>query len=123
MALADVFDIKGEKVGEVEIKDEVFNCDVKPYLMHDVVTMQLANRRRGTASTKTRKEVRGGGKKAFSTERNRPSSSGKQSFTFAAWWWNGFRAPSERLQLFSSEKGSQERSQISSCPCVMQVWQ
>jgi large subunit ribosomal protein L4 len=65
MALADVFDIKGEKVGEVEIKDEVFNCDVKPYLMHDVVTMQLANRRRGTAATKTRKEVSGGGKKPF----------------------------------------------------------
>lgn len=65
MALADVFDIKGEKVGEVEIKDEVFSCDVKPYLMHDVVTMQLANRRRGTAATKTRKEVSGGGKKPF----------------------------------------------------------
>jgi len=65
MARTDVFDIKGEKVGEVEIKDEVFNCDVKPYLMHDVVTMQLANRRRGTASTKTRKEVSGGGKKPF----------------------------------------------------------
>jgi large subunit ribosomal protein L4 len=65
MALADLFDIKGEKVGEVEIKDEVFNCEVKTYLMHDVVTMQLANRRRGTASTKTRKEVSGGGKKPF----------------------------------------------------------
>jgi large subunit ribosomal protein L4 len=65
MARTDVFDIKGEKVGEVEIKDEVFNCDVKPYLMHDVVTMQLANRRRGTAATKTRKEVRGGGKKPY----------------------------------------------------------
>lgn len=65
MARTDVFDIKGEKVGEVEIKDEIFNCDVKPYLMHDVVTMQLANRRRGTASTKTRKEVSGGGKKPF----------------------------------------------------------
>jgi large subunit ribosomal protein L4 len=65
MALADLFDIKGEKVGEVEIKDEVFNCDVKTYLMHDVVTMQLANRRRGTASTKTRKEVSGGGRKPF----------------------------------------------------------
>lgn len=65
MALTDVFDIKGEKVGEVEVKDEVFNCVVKPYLMHDVVTMQLANRRRGTASTKTRKEVSGGGRKPF----------------------------------------------------------
>jgi len=65
MAQADLFDIKGEKVGEVEIQDEVFNCEVKTYLMHDVVTMQLANRRRGTASTKTRKEVSGGGKKPF----------------------------------------------------------
>jgi large subunit ribosomal protein L4 len=65
MALADVFDIKGAKVGEVEIKDEIFSCDVKPYLMHDVVVMQLANRRRGTAATKTRKEVSGGGKKPF----------------------------------------------------------
>ena len=65
MARTDVFDIKGEKVGEVEIKDEIFNCEVKPYLMHDVVTMQLANRRRGTAATKTRKEVSGGGKKPF----------------------------------------------------------
>ncbi len=65
MAIADLFDIKGDKVGEVEIKDEIFNCEVKPYLMHDVVTMQLANRRRGTAATKTRKEVSGGGRKPF----------------------------------------------------------
>jgi large subunit ribosomal protein L4 len=65
MAMTDLIDIKGEKVGEVEIKDEVFNCEVKPYLIHDVVKMQLANRRSGTASTKTRKEVSGGGKKPF----------------------------------------------------------
>lgn len=65
MATTDLFDIKGEKVGEVEIKDEIFMCEVKPYLMHDVVKMQLANRRRGTASTKTRKDVSGGGKKPY----------------------------------------------------------
>jgi large subunit ribosomal protein L4 len=65
MALTDVFDIKGEKVGEIEIKDEIFNCEVKPYLIHDVVRMQLANRRSGTASTKTRKDVAGSGKKPF----------------------------------------------------------
>jgi large subunit ribosomal protein L4 len=65
MAIADLIDIKGDKVGEVEINDAIFNCEVKPYLMHDVVKMQLANRRSGTASTKTRKEVRGGGKKPF----------------------------------------------------------
>jgi large subunit ribosomal protein L4 len=65
MALTDVFDIKGEKVGEIEIKDEIFNCEVKPYLIHDVVRMQLANRRSGTASTKTRRDVAGSGKKPF----------------------------------------------------------
>jgi large subunit ribosomal protein L4 len=65
MATTDLFDIKGEKVGEVEINDEIFMCEVKPYLMHDVVKMQLANQRRGTASTKTRKDVSGGGKKPY----------------------------------------------------------
>ena len=65
MAMTDLIDIKGEKVGEVEIKDEVFNCEVRPYLIHDVVKMQMANRRSGTAATKTRKEVTGGGKKPY----------------------------------------------------------
>jgi large subunit ribosomal protein L4 len=65
MAIADLIDMKGDKVGEVEISDAVFNCEIKPYLIHDVVRMQLANRRSGTASTKTRKEVSGGGKKPF----------------------------------------------------------
>jgi large subunit ribosomal protein L4 len=65
MAKADILDIKGEKVGEVEIKDEVWNSEVKPYLMHDVVVMQLANRRRGTSSTKTRSDVSGGSKKPY----------------------------------------------------------
>jgi len=51
MAKADLLDIKGTKVGEVELKDEVWNAEVKPYLIHDVVVMQLANRRRGTSST------------------------------------------------------------------------
>jgi large subunit ribosomal protein L4 len=65
MAKADVLDIKGAKVGEVEIRDEVWNVEVKPYLIHDVVLMQLANRRRGTASTKTRSDVSGSSKKPY----------------------------------------------------------
>ncbi len=60
-----MLDMKGAKVGDVEIKDEVFNCDVKPHLIHDVVKMQLASRRRGTVQTKTRKDVTGGGKKPY----------------------------------------------------------
>ncbi|OPY78493.1 MAG: 50S ribosomal protein L4 [Syntrophorhabdus sp. PtaU1.Bin058] len=65
MALVDVLNTEGAKVGEVEISDAVFNCEVKPHLIHDVVKMQLTNRRRGTASVKTRKEVKGGGRKPY----------------------------------------------------------
>ena len=65
MAKADVVNIQGEKVGEVELNDAIWAADIKPYLMHDVVVMQLANRRRGTSKTKTRGDVRGGGKKPW----------------------------------------------------------
>jgi len=57
--------MQGEKVGDVEIRDEIFMCEVKPHLIHDVIKMQQANHRRGTSSTKTRKEVSGGGRKPF----------------------------------------------------------
>ena len=65
MATADLMNINGEKIGEVEIKDEVFNVEIRPHLIHDVIKMQLANRRRGTASTKTRRDVRGSGRKLY----------------------------------------------------------
>ncbi len=65
MAKADIINLQGEKVGEVELNDAIWGSTVKPYLMHDVVLMQLANRRKGTASTKTRGEVSGGGKKPW----------------------------------------------------------
>jgi len=65
MAKADVVNIEGQKVGEVELSDAIWATDVKPYLIHDVVVMQLNNRRRGTAKAKTRGEVRGGGRKPW----------------------------------------------------------
>jgi len=65
MAKADVLNIEGQKVGEVELNDAIWATDVKPYLIHDVVVMQLNNRRSGTAKAKTRGEVRGGGRKPW----------------------------------------------------------
>jgi len=65
MATAELIDIRGEKVGEVEIKDEIFNCEVKLYLIHDVVRMQFASRRRGTVVIKTRKDVNASGSKLY----------------------------------------------------------
>jgi large subunit ribosomal protein L4 len=52
-------------VAERELADDVFNTDVRSYLIHDMVRYQLAARRQGTADSKTRSEVRGGGKKPY----------------------------------------------------------
>jgi large subunit ribosomal protein L4 len=65
MAKIAVFDISRKQVSERELVDEVFDTDVKGYLLHDMVRYQLAGRRQGTAKAKGRSEVRGGGKKPF----------------------------------------------------------
>jgi large subunit ribosomal protein L4 len=65
MAVADVFDIKKVKVAKVELNDAVFGAEVNEAVIYDVVKMQLAARRSGTSSTKTRSDVSGGGKKPW----------------------------------------------------------
>ena len=60
-----VYNTNKDKVTEVALDEKVFGCEVKPHLLHEVVKMQLANRRSGTASTKTRAHVRGGGRKPW----------------------------------------------------------
>lgn len=65
MATVDLFDIKKQKVGELELSDAVFNTDVREYLIHEAVKVQLANRRAGTAATKNRTLVSGGGQKPY----------------------------------------------------------
>jgi len=53
----------GESVGRIEVRDDVFRVPANPALVHQVVVGQLANARQGTASTKTRAQVSGGGRK------------------------------------------------------------
>jgi large subunit ribosomal protein L4 len=65
MAQIDVFDIGRNKIGQIDVSDDVFNTDIKEYLIHEAVKIQLANRRAGTASVKNRAAVAGGGKKPF----------------------------------------------------------
>lgn len=60
-----VQNIKGENIGEVSLRDNIFNAKVNKYLIQQVVKRYLANKRRGTASTKNRSEVRGGGAKPW----------------------------------------------------------
>ena len=65
MPVVDIIDVKNNKVGEAQLAEEVFGVEIKPYLISEVVKMQLANRRRGTACTKKRSAVRGGGRKPW----------------------------------------------------------
>jgi len=65
MAEVNVVNANGEQVGSVSLSDEVFAARPNEALVHEVATAYLANRRQGTASTKTRREVRGGGAKPW----------------------------------------------------------
>ena len=65
MDSADIYNTNREKVSQVVLDEKVFGCEIKPHLLYEVVKMQQANRRSGTASTKNRSRVRGGGKKPW----------------------------------------------------------
>lgn len=65
MAVIDVVNRKAEKVSQVELEDNIFKVPVKSNILHEVVTMQLANRRSGSASVKHRSDIRGSGAKLF----------------------------------------------------------
>ena len=65
MPQANLYDRTGKTVGSLELSDELFAAPVNAAVLHQVVTAQLAGRRTGTADTKTRGEVRGGGKKPY----------------------------------------------------------
>ncbi len=65
MAKVDVFDLKNNKVGELELADSVFNAPVNEHLLYESVRHYLAGLRRGTAKTKVRGEVEGSGKKLW----------------------------------------------------------
>src|SRR6186713_996576 len=65
MAKVDVYNLKREKVGSVDLADEVFAADVKEQLFHEVVVAQLASRRAGTHAAKERAAVAGSSKKIY----------------------------------------------------------
>jgi large subunit ribosomal protein L4 len=65
MPVADVYDIDKKKVSQIELNDAVFDAEANPDVMYEVVRMQMASKRRGTASTKERGDIRGGGKKPW----------------------------------------------------------
>ena len=86
MPKIEVYDINGKKVKEVELKNEVFGIEPNEAVVHSVLVNFLANQRQGTQSTKTRAEVRGGGKKPW---RQKGTGRARQGSIRAPQWIKG----------------------------------
>jgi large subunit ribosomal protein L4 len=112
MAVADVFDIEKKKVAEVELSDAVFGAEVNEAVVYDVVRMQMAARRSGTSSTKTRSDVRGGGKKPW---RQKGTGRARAGTTRSPIWRGGgiVFGPHPRDYSFSVPKKVRKKALIS----------
>ena len=86
MQKADVLDITGKKVSQIELADTVFGIEVNETVVHQVLVNFLANQRQGTQSTKTRAEVRGGGIKPW---RQKGTGRARQGSIRAPQWIKG----------------------------------
>lgn len=86
MPKVDLYNMKGEAIGDIELNDGIFGVEVNSNAMHLAVTNQLANRRQGTQSTKTKSEVRGGGIKPW---KQKGTGRARQGSIRSAQWIKG----------------------------------
>lgn len=103
MPKVDVYDMKGKKVSDVELAESVFGIEPNEAIVHSVLVNYLANQRQGTQSTKTRAEVRGGGKKPW---RQKGTGHARQGSTRAPQWTHGgiVFAPKPRSYRYTLNK-------------------
>lgn len=86
MPKIDVYDLKGKKVSDIELANSVFGIEPNETIVHSVLVNYLANQRQGTQSTKTRGEVRGGGRKPW---RQKGTGRARQGSIRAPQWIKG----------------------------------
>ena len=103
MPKANLYDMAGKQIGEVELSEAVFGIEPNQYVVHDVVKNHLANCRQGTQSSLTRAEVSGGGKKPW---RQKGSGHARQGSTRAPQWTHGgiVFAPKPRSYRYTLNK-------------------
>ena len=103
MLKTDVLDMKGKKVSDIELNEAVFGVEVNEIAVHEALVNFLANQRQGTQSTKTRAEVRGGGKKPW---RQKGTGRARQGSIRAPQWIKGGIAlgPKPRSYRYSIPK-------------------
>ena len=103
MPKIDVYDMNGKKVSDVELNETVFGIEPNETIVHSVLVNYLANQRQGTQSTKTRAEVRGGGRKPW---RQKGTGRARQGSIRAPQWIKGGIAlgPKPRSYRYSVNK-------------------
>ena len=106
MAKIDVYDIKGKKVSDVELADSIFGIEPNEAIVHSVLVNYLANQRQGTQSTKTRAEVRGGGKKPW---RQKGTGRARQGSIRAPQWVKGGIALGPKPRSYKYTVNKKER--------------
>lgn len=86
MPKVGLFNKEGQQIGDIQLNEQVFGVEVNKYALHQVVVAQLANKRQGTQSAKTRSEVRGGGIKPW---RQKGTGRARQGSIRAPQWIKG----------------------------------
>ena len=106
MPKVDVYDIKGKKVSDVELAENIFGIEPNEAIVHSVLVNYLANQRQGTQSTKTRAEVRGGGKKPW---RQKGTGRARQGSIRAPQWIKGGIALGPKPRSYSYRINKKEK--------------
>ena len=106
MANVSVYNMEGKEVGKMELNDAVFGVEVNEHLVHMAVVSQLANKRQGTQSAKTRSEVSGGGRKPW---RQKGTGHARQGSTRAPQWTGGGMVFAVKPRDYSFKLNKKER--------------
>ena len=107
MPKVDVYDIKGKKVSDVELAEAIFGIEPNEAIVHSVLVNYLANQRQGTQSTKTRAEVRGGGRKPW---RQKGTGRARQGSIRAPQWIKGGIALGPKPRSYKYTVNKKERA-------------
>ena len=106
MANVSVYNIEGKEVGSIELNEAVFGVEINEHLVHMAVVQQLANKRQGTQSAKTRAEVRGGGRKPW---KQKGTGHARQGSTRSPQWTGGGVVFAPKPRNYSFKMNKQEK--------------
>lgn len=106
MAKTQVLNQKGEKVKDITLKDSVWNIEVNEPVMHDAIVLAQASLRQGTASTKTRSEVSGGGRKPY---KQKGTANARQGSTRSPQWPGGGIVFGPKPRKYDKKQNRKER--------------